>query len=149
MPEETFFIGALADRAGVSADTIRYYEDEGVLPEPERSDAGYRLYDSSDVQRLRFVRQAQALGLQLDEIAEILALVDDRGVEPCAHVEAKLRERLGQVRDRMRELEELEERLGSALRRAEAAPGGDDCRCRIIEGADGEEKIEIGGVGTA
>ena len=110
MSHEKLFIGTLAERTGVSPDTIRYWEDEGVLPEPERSDAGYRLYGEAAVERLRFVRQAQALGLQLDEIAEILALVAQRGVEPCAHVEARLRERLGQVNERIRELEALRER---------------------------------------
>lgn len=148
MREETFFIGGLADRTGVPPDTIRYYEDEGVLPRPERSEAGYRLYDESSVERLRFVCQAQTLGLQLDEIAEILALVEERGVDPCPHVEAKLRQRLAQLRERMRELEALEERLRAAIVRARAAPENEDCRCRIIEGVEGEERIEIGRVGT-
>lgn len=148
MTRDKIFIGTLAERTGVPAETIRYWEDEGVLPEPARSDAGYRLYAPAAVDRLRFVRQAQALGLRLDDIAEILALVEERGVEPCAHVEAKLRERLAQVRERIRDLEELRERLRSALERAEAAPGDDDCRCRIIEGGEGEKRIEIDGVGA-
>lgn len=148
MPSEEIFIGALAERTGVAAETIRYWEEEGVLPEAERSEAGYRLYDEESVERLRFVRRAQALGLQLDDIAEILALVEGRGIEPCAHVEAKLRERLGQVRERIRELEELRGRLRSALGRAEDAPGDQDCRCRIIEGGEGETKIELDGVGA-
>lgn len=148
MSGEKVLIGALAERTGVSAETIRYWEEEGVLPEPERSDAGYRLYDEAAAERLRFVRRAQALGLQLDEIAEILTLVEERDVAPCSHVEAKLRERLAQVRERIRELEELRRRLRAALERAEAAPGNEDCRCRIIESGEGGEKIEIDGVGA-
>lgn len=148
MSTQSFFIGELAERTGVSADTIRYYEDEGVLPEPRRSDTGYRLYDEGTVERLRFVRQAQALGLRLDEIAEILALVEERGVDPCSHVEARLRKRLAQVGERMRELDALRGRLRSALRTAEAAPNDEACRCRIIEGGEEETRIEIGGVGT-
>ena len=146
MSREKIFIGTLADRASVSADTIRYWEDEGVLPEPERSDAGYRLYADDSIERLRFIRQAQALGLRLDDIAEILTLVEERGIEPCAHVEAKLRERLGQVGERIRQLDELRERLRSALERAEGAPENGNCRCRIIEGGDGGTRIEIDGV---
>lgn len=148
MVRESFYIGELAERTGVSADTIRYWEDEGVLPEPRRSDAGYRLYGEASVERLDFVRQAQGLGLTLEEIGEILTLVEERGVDPCAHVEAKLRERLTQVEERMHELEVLRGRLRSALSRAEATPASEDCRCRIIEGG-GEETptIEIGGVG--
>lgn len=146
MDQDTFFIGTLADRAGVTPDTVRYYEEEGVLPEPERSDAGYRLYGEEAVDRLRFVQQAQALGLQLEEIAEILALVEERGIDPCSHVEAKLRERVAQVEERIRELRQLRARLRSALERAEEAPPGVECRCRIIEGTEGTTRIEIGGV---
>lgn len=148
MSREKLFIGTLAERTGVPADTIRYWEAEGVLPEPDRSEAGYRLYGEAAVERLRFVRQAQALGLQLDDIAEVLALVEERGVEPCAHVEEKLRERLSEVRERIRELEELRQRLDAALERAEAAGKNEDCRCRIIEGGEGETRIAIEGIGA-
>lgn len=148
MSREKLFIGTLAERTGVSPETIRYWEDEGVLPQPERSEAGYRLYGEAAVERLRFVRQAQALGLQLDEIAEILALVEQRGIEPCAHVEARLRERLDQVNGRIRELEALRKRIGDALVRAEAAPADEGCRCRIIEGGEGETHIEIDRMGA-
>lgn len=132
--DNRFFIGELAARTGASRDTIRYYEREGVLPEPERSDSGYRLYDRDDVERLRFVAQAQALGLRLDEIGRILEIVD-RGREPCVHVRKTLEERLGEIRDRIRELRILEDRLERALTRADerGSIDGDACRCRIIE----------------
>jgi DNA-binding transcriptional MerR regulator len=143
MSREKILIGTLAERTGVPADTIRYWEDEGVLPEPDRSEAGYRLYGEGAVERLRFIRQAQALGLQLDDIAEVLALVEERGIEPCAHVEAKLRERLSEVWERIRQLEGLRQRLQEALERAETAPGNEDCRCRIIEGGDEEGRVEL------
>ena len=148
MSREKVFIGTLAERTGVPADTIRYWEKEGVLPRPERSEAGYRLYGEAAGERVRFIRQAQALGLRLDEIAEVLALVEERGIEPCAHVEAQLRERLSEVRGRIRGLEELRQRLYAALERAEAAGENEDCRCRIIEGGDGETRIAIDGIGA-
>lgn len=130
---EGFWIGELAERAGVSADTIRYYEKIGLMPEPRRSESGYRLYGASDIERLEFIGQAQALDLSLEEIGGILELVDE-GRAPCTHVRERLRDHLDQVRVRIRELRGLERRLRSALGRAERAPVGVACRCRIIEG---------------
>lgn len=134
VPEDRFFIGGLADRAGVTRDTIRFYESTGVLPEPERTRTGYRRYGPEDVDRLEFIAQAQTLGLTLDEIAEIFEITDE-GREPCIHVRGTLRARLDQTRRRIQELRALEGRLETALNRAvEADAAGDDtCRCPIIE----------------
>lgn len=131
--EEHFWIGELADRSGFNVDTIRYYERAGLLPEPDRTDGGFRVYGREDVERLEFVRQAQSLGLDLAEIAEILE-ISDAGIEPCQHVRERLRARLAEVRDRIREVEGLRQRLRTALRRAESASASVACRCRIIEG---------------
>jgi DNA-binding transcriptional MerR regulator len=65
-------VSALADQAGLSADTVRYYERVGLLPEPARSAAGYRLYDQTAVGRLRLIKGAQRAGLRLREIGELL-----------------------------------------------------------------------------
>ena len=67
-------IGGFAKAAGVRTDTIRYYERNGLLPPPARTAAGYRLYDDSDLERVRFIRKAQGLGFTLSEIAALLAL---------------------------------------------------------------------------
>ncbi len=66
-------VGQLAARAGVRADTIRYYERSGLLPEPNRTDGDHRRYGAADVDRLLFIRGAQRLGLRLSEIRELLA----------------------------------------------------------------------------
>src|SRR3546814_11894879 len=71
-------IGAVARRVGVAIDTIRYYEREGLLPEPQRRASGYRSYDESAVAQLRFIRRAKDLGFTLEEIRELLALSADR-----------------------------------------------------------------------
>ena len=78
-------IGELADRAGVSAKTIRYYEQVGLLPDPARIAAGYRIYGRADAERVGFIKGARRLGLALGEIAEILAL-RDHGRAPCDYV---------------------------------------------------------------
>lgn len=72
-------IGELSRRAGVSIDTVRYYERSGLLPEPVRRPSGYRIYGDADVQRLRFVARAKALGFSLTQIQELLALSDGAG----------------------------------------------------------------------
>jgi DNA-binding transcriptional MerR regulator len=100
-------VAALADQAGLSADTVRYYERVGLLPPPARSAAGYRLYDEATVGRLRLIKGAQRAGLRLREIGELLQ-VADRGQCPCGHTETLLRQRLAEVRaelDRLRALE--------------------------------------------
>jgi DNA-binding transcriptional MerR regulator len=106
-------ISALADQAGLSPDTVRYYERVGLLPPPARSAAGYRLYDQDAVACLRLIKGAQRAGLRLREIGELLQ-VADQGLCPCGHTETLLRERLAEVRaelDRLRGLEAEPARL--------------------------------------
>lgn len=117
-------IGELAERAGVSTKTIRYYEKIGVLQEPERSPSGYRDYDDEAVARLGFVRAAQASGLTLGEIRGIIAL-RDRGETPCGHVLDLLTVRAAEVDRRIAELESLRAELGRLARRARSLDPAD------------------------
>lgn len=143
MSGEPFFIGALAKKSGLTPDTIRYYEEISVMPDPVRSSGGYRIYAASDIERLEFIGQAQALGLTLEEIREILALADG-GVEPCDHVRDRLRQRLSEVGRRIKELTALRRRLQTVLRKTEQSGRREGCRCQIIEGAAGEPIVRIG-----
>ena len=106
-------IGELATRAGVPIDTVRYYERQGLLPQPPRQPSGYHSFQASDVVRLRFVKRAKALGFTLQEVRDLLALSsrreDDMGSlkqaaqQKLAGVEAKLAE-LTRIRDGLRTL---------------------------------------------
>ena len=107
-------VSALADQAGLSADTVRYYERVGLLPELARSAAGYRLYDQDAVGRLRLIKGAQRAGLRLREIGELLQ-VADRDRCPCGHTETLLRERLAEVRAELARLQALETELTRLL----------------------------------
>ncbi|HWD45887.1 MAG TPA: heavy metal-responsive transcriptional regulator [Actinomycetota bacterium] len=107
-------VSALAGAVGLSADTVRYYERVGLLPEPARSAAGYRLYDEDAVGRLRLIKGAQRAGLRLREIGELLQ-VADQGLCPCGHTETLLRQRLAEVRAELERLRDLETELGRLL----------------------------------
>ena len=125
-------IGELAHRAGTTPDTLRYYERVGLLPRPPRTPAGYRLYDSSVAQRVAFIKKAQALGLALDEIREVLRIAAD-GTPPCEHLRAALQRRLQDVDARIGELESLRATLQRALARSRRLPLVPSCICGIIE----------------
>jgi DNA-binding transcriptional MerR regulator len=112
----THFIGAIATQAGVPVKTIRYYEDVGLLPTPARTVARYRLYSPEVVDRLQFIKQAQSLGLRLEDIKDILELAD-RGRCPCGHVQRLLKARLGELQEKMAAMRTLEQRLKAATAR--------------------------------
>ena len=103
-------IGQLADAAGVTAKTVRYYESEGLLREPDRTPSGYRDYSADVVDRLAFIRSAQAAGLTLRQIREILE-VRDGGRAPCHHVAGLVAHRLDEVERRLQELQQTREQL--------------------------------------
>jgi DNA-binding transcriptional MerR regulator len=96
-------IGTLATAAGVTAKTVRFYEQAGLLPEPPRTPAGYRDYPPAAAERLAFIRDAQAAGLTLAEIRSVLA-IRDVGEPPCRHVTTLIDAHLDQVERRITEL---------------------------------------------
>lgn len=118
-------IGELANRAGLSVKTLRYYEQVGVIDAPERTAGGYRSYDEAVLGRISFVRSAQAVGLTLGEIREIVAF-RERGESPCAHVLSVLETHAAEVDRRIRELRELRSQLAAL---ADAAKGLDPADC--------------------
>jgi DNA-binding transcriptional MerR regulator len=110
-------IGELAERAGVSAKAIRYYEQLGILAPPTRTPSGYRAYDETVLGRLGFVRAAQALGLTLGEVRQVVAFRDG-GVAPCEHVTELLQRHSAAVERRIAELEQLRAELNRLTERA-------------------------------
>lgn len=100
-------IRELAEKSGVSAKTIRYYEEIGVLPPAERLPNGYRIYHESDLERLRLVSGARQLGLSLDDVREVLAL-RDRGEAPCHVLLDMMAQKADEIHQRIEELKLLE-----------------------------------------
>ena len=116
-----FWIGELARAAGVTPQTIRYYERAGVLERPLRTPSGYRLYGREALERLQFIRVAQSLGFSLAEIRELVAL-SRAGRAPCARVRALLRGKLQRLDRRIAELRAFRRELAAAVRALEALP---------------------------
>lgn len=99
-------VSQLARRVGTSADTVRYYERIGLLPEAARSAAGYRLFAEDDVERVGFIRRAQRFGLHLDEIGELLD-IRRRGMCPCGHARTLLSAKLVEIEEQIGSLQAL------------------------------------------
>jgi DNA-binding transcriptional MerR regulator len=125
-------IGELADAVSVPAKTIRYYEEIGLLPPPERHPNGYRSYDESAGDRLRFVKAAQAVGFTLTEIRDIFSL-RDAGEQPCGHVLDLVDRRARDITEQIEALERMRAELRRLSSRARATPAGDSTFCHLIE----------------
>ncbi len=135
MQERQMTIGKVAERTGVSAQAIRYYEREGLLPAPDRTHTGYRLYGSDVVGRLSFIRQARALGLSLAEVKEIFSLSEGRNA-PCCRVRELLTEKLDGLDQRIAELTRFRSELRGFLRKLADTPDQSDASlqvCQLIE----------------
>ena len=125
--------GDVAKALGVGVQTLHYYEREGLIPAPPRSAAGYRLYPSDVVERVGFIRKAQALGLPLGEIRTVLALAQ-QGTSPCGRVQAALAEQLAEVDRRLRELHDFRDELAALVARGVGAEESGQI-CGIVEHA--------------
>lgn len=128
-------IGKVAQKTGLGIHAIRFYEREGLLREPARSECGYRLFDQDTVEDLKFIGKAQDLGFTLSEIREFLVL--RRTTRGCSHVRDLLDRKLEAVRSKMAELEKLEAELRSALTKCNRAlrqkPGRVEKACPVLE----------------
>ena|SRR5258708_716459 len=111
---ETVHIGKAAKLAGVSVDTIRFYQKLGLVNGASRSTGGYRLFDEEQIHDLTFVRHAQELGFSLSEVKDLLAL--RQKAHACSEVQSMLKGKVADVREKIKGLVRLEEELGEALR---------------------------------
>ena len=128
MPQ-TLTIGRLAKQAAVGIDTVRFYERRGLLPEPPRTAAGYRLYTNDTIARIRFIRRAKLLGFNLDEIGNLLNL-HDRGGQKSA-VKQLTQRKLDQIDAKIADLSKIRDVLRELA--SECSGTGDVKGCPIIE----------------
>jgi|SRR5215213_6781929 len=127
-------IGEVSRKSGVGVEALRFYEKGGLLDSPSRTYSGYRVYGEEVLERLAFIKRAQALGFSLDEIRRI---IDDarKGESPCDEVREIVRRRLAELDERMREMRLYRKELAGTLEEWDEkghAPGN---ICGLIEGA--------------
>lgn len=119
-------IGQVAQAAGLGVETVRYYERRGLIPEPARSDAGYRLYTADAVRRLRFIVRAKLLGFTLQEVGELLSLRARPGAG-CADVQAQAEAKIADIETRRAQLSAMKRALSELVSRCEAEASSDEC----------------------
>lgn len=129
-PSDLLTIGQVAQRTGVSTSALRFYEREGLVVPVARTSTGYRLYDDERVARVRFLRQAQQLGLSLTEVAELLSAVDfDDPLPTRERLRHLVAHKLVSTRAQIEELQEFARQLERVHLRLTGAPG---CGCRHL-----------------
>jgi MerR family transcriptional regulator, copper efflux regulator len=115
MPEKRPYIGEIAKDLGISPKTVRWYEAQGLLAGPERTESGYRSYSAEDIERLKFIRKAFAFGFSSKEVKDILEL-RAHGAAPCDLVIDLIGGKIGTVQQQIKDLQQLEREL-TELRR--------------------------------
>ena len=144
-----FQIGELSKRTGVLRETIRYYERIGLLPPPRRADNDYRVYDETDVERLRFILRARALDFALDEIGETLSF-REAGDIPCPYVLKAMALHIEEIEAKIADLQRLRGELEALYTAARAIPPEELAAkghvCHVIENQSliRAKDIEIG-----
>ena len=128
-------IGEVSQLSGIGIEALRFYERSGLLGKPLRSMSGYRLYDEGVLERLAFIKKAQALGFSLDEIKRIISDAQS-GSSPCDDVREIVRRRLGELDERMREMKRYRKELAHTLEEWDKVGRAPGHICGLIESAD-------------
>lgn len=142
--ERAYSIGRVSSVTGCKVETIRFYEQIGLLPEPERTNGNQRRYLTSHIDRLRFILHARDLGLPVEAIRELLKLAQDPSGS-CAQADAIAREQLVTVRAKLARLTELAVELERIV---EGCNGGRIAECRVFEVLTAHETCSHGGAGN-
>ena len=132
-------IGQVAERGGVNLQTIRYYEREGLLPEPPRLQSGYRMFPDNTVRRIRFIKRAQELGFTLSEIRDLLALRIDKE-RPSSEVRTLAQAKISNIEAKIRTLNNMKRVLSNLTERCSGC--GPSNECPILESIDSDEVLQ-------
>ncbi len=130
-------IGKLAKRAGVTIDTVRFYERRGLVAEPERTASNYRIYSSGEIARLKFIKKAKTLGFSLNEIKDLLVLRHTQDATK-EEVKSKVERKIGDIKAKMADLGRILETLEKLNKSCSGHGSADDCP--ILEALDGCEE---------
>ena len=133
-PTKGYRIGEFASLTGSTPDTLRFYERRGLLEPPARSQGRFRIYTAPAIDRIHFIKRAQALGFSLDEIHELVHFNGKGGLRRCCRVRELLRDRLGELEIKLTELTGLRETLKTTLEQCERAiDTKNESACPVIE----------------
>ncbi|HDZ27130.1 hypothetical protein LCGC14_1680320 [marine sediment metagenome] len=125
--------GQLAKKAQVNVETIRYYERRGLIPEPLRSESGYRHYSQDSIARIQFIKRAKELGFSLKEVSELLSLRVDPNTN-CADVKRMAEVKITDIKEKIHALQRIKEALTKL--RASCQGSGPAGKCPILEALD-------------
>ena len=129
-------IGQVAERAGMGVETVRFYEKQGLVPEPPRTESGYRQYPLDTVARLRFVQRAKAMGFSLREIQELFQLRLDES-SSSADVKARTEDKIAQIDAKIRDLRNMRSKLVELTHACDGHSTTEECP--IIYALDGRD----------
>jgi DNA-binding transcriptional MerR regulator len=137
----TLSIGELASRAGVTRDTLRYYEKLGLMAQAPRTTGGFRVYSAAVLQRLQFIKQAQRHGLTLAEIRDLLRLDERPGTGQCRQVHQLLQRKLADLDARLVEIREFRRTLNAYLTQCNRTLAHEpDAACPVVEDLRGSAR---------
>ncbi len=134
-----YSIGQVAKQTGVSVETVRFYEQQGLIAKPQRTSSGYRQYPPETTKRVRFIQRAKAAGFTLKDIGELLALKRDPNAS-CSEVKQRAFEKIDEVDRKIKDLQEIRTALDRLATKCSGSGGLDDCP--ILEEFEFGEKSE-------
>ncbi|WP_416676595.1 heavy metal-responsive transcriptional regulator [Egbenema bharatensis] len=127
-----FQVGEVSRRLDLNPQTLYFYERIGLIPPPQRTESGYRLFSQQDVDRLAFITRAKALGLSLDEIKDILALKNGRSLT-CQAVYERLGKKVSEIEETMQQLQMLHDELTLLMQHCAARLHTTERECVVLE----------------
>lgn len=130
-------IGEVAKRTGVTVETVRFYERQGLIETPQRSDSGYREYPQETVKRVRFIQHAKEVGFTLKDISELLALRQEPGTS-CADIKIRAAQKIEEVDQKIRDLKRIREALARMVMKCRGR--GSLSECPILEELEVDEE---------
>lgn len=123
-------IGQVAERTGLTVETVRFYEKKTLINEPQRSQAGYRQYPPETVKRVQFIQNAKDVGFTLKDIRELLALTRNPDTS-CGDIKQRAMQKIEEVDHKIRELQRIHDALGRMITKCDGR--GDLSECPILE----------------
>ena len=132
----TMTVGELSKRAGVNLETVRFYEKEKLLPQPERTSGGHRLYTDDDIERLKFIQRAKWVGFTLKEIRTLMRVREANPTDRCEDAMDLARAKVIEINEKLSELQKMRDALQTFL---DTCPDTDAGHCHVIQGLQSVE----------